>query len=65
MLANGYSAEEGLARSRDGKEVLFSASVTAYEDFVVYGAGLTGRVRIALPSAGGITLHDISRAVAG
>jgi hypothetical protein len=61
ILAKGYSAEEGLAWSRDGKEVLFSASESAYENFVVYGVDLTGRMRIALPSAGGITLHDISR----
>ncbi len=61
VLSRGYAAEEGLAWSRDGKEVLFSASVSAYENFMVYGADLTGRVRIALPSAGGITLHDVSQ----
>jgi Tol biopolymer transport system component len=61
VLSKGYAAEEGLAWSPDGKEVLFSASVSAYENFMVYGADLSGRVRVALPSAGGITLHDVSR----
>jgi serine/threonine protein kinase len=60
ILSDGYSTEEGLAWAPDGSEVLFSAG-SSYSDLKVYGATLSGRHRIALQSAGGLTLQDVSR----
>jgi Tol biopolymer transport system component len=57
VLSEGYWGEEGLAWSPSGEEVLFSAG-NAYDSFVVYAVDLAGRRRIALQSAGGITIHD-------
>jgi Tol biopolymer transport system component len=59
-LAEGYWGEEGLAWSPDGKEILFSAG-RGYSSFDVRAVTLAGRNRIALRSAGGLTLYDISR----
>jgi hypothetical protein len=58
VLSRGYWGEEGLAWSTAGDEVMFSAG-TAYNNFKVYAVGLAGRRRIALESAGGLTIHDI------
>ena len=52
-LSDGYSGLEGLAWSRDGRDVLFS-------DYKVYAVTLSGVVRQLLASAGGMTLHDVS-----
>ncbi len=60
MLSDGYWGEEGLAWSPDGREVLFSAS-KAGSEFAVYAATRAGRTRVALESAGGLTLHDVAR----
>ncbi|HEV8230852.1 MAG TPA: protein kinase [Thermoanaerobaculia bacterium] len=57
ILSEGYWGEEGLAWTPSGDEVLFSAG-QAYDNFVTYAVDLTGRRRIALQSAGGITIHD-------
>jgi hypothetical protein len=59
VLSEGYWGEEGLAWSSDGKEVMFSAG-TAYNDFKVYAVTLDGRLRIALESAGGLTILDVA-----
>jgi Tol biopolymer transport system component len=59
MLSDGYWGEEGLAWSPDGKEVLFSAG-TGYTSFVIYGVTLAGARRVALQSAGGLTLHTVA-----
>jgi Tol biopolymer transport system component len=58
VLSEGYWGEEGLAWSRNGDEVLFSAG-TAYNNFKVYGVDLKGRRREALVSAGGVTIRDV------
>jgi Tol biopolymer transport system component len=58
VLSGGYWGEEGLAWSPAGDEVMFSAG-TAYNNFRVYAVSLTGKRRIALESAGGLTIHDI------
>ncbi len=58
VLSEGYWGEEGLAWSTAGDEVMFSAG-TAYNNFKVYAVGLSGRRRIALESAGGLTIHDV------
>jgi hypothetical protein len=57
VLSEGYWGEEGLAWSPGGDEVLFSAG-TAYNNFKVYAVTLSGRRRVALEGAGGLTIHD-------
>ena len=59
-LSEGYWAEEGIAWSPEGREILFAGG-TAYNLFKVYAVDLAGRRRIALQSAGGLTIHDISK----
>jgi Tol biopolymer transport system component/tRNA A-37 threonylcarbamoyl transferase component Bud32 len=61
VLSGEYSAEEGLSWTRTGDEVLFTAS-TAGEDPILYAVDLSGHRRVALSSAGGLTMHDVSRA---
>jgi eukaryotic-like serine/threonine-protein kinase len=60
VLSDGYQAEEGLCWSPAGDEVLFSAN-QAGSRLIVYGVDLSGRRRVALTSAGGLTMHDVSR----
>ncbi len=59
-LAGGYAALEGLAWSPDGRDILFSAT-TGHGLFTVYGVTSAGVLRKVLPSAGNLTLHDVSR----
>jgi Tol biopolymer transport system component len=58
VLSEGYWGEEGLAWSPSGDEVMFSAG-NAYNNFRVYAVSLSGKRRIALESAGGLTIHDV------
>jgi Tol biopolymer transport system component/predicted Ser/Thr protein kinase len=58
ILSEGYWGEEGLAWSPAGDEVMFSAG-NAYNNFRVYAVSLAGKRRVALESAGGLTIHDI------
>ncbi len=60
VLSGGYEAEEGLSWSQRGDEVFFSAS-TSGSALSLYGVDLSGHRRVALMSAGGLTMHDISR----
>ena len=57
-LLGGRRACPGLGT---GDEVLFTAS-TAGEAQTLYAVDLSGHRRIALRSAGGLTMHDVSRA---
>jgi dipeptidyl aminopeptidase/acylaminoacyl peptidase len=60
MLSDGYWGLEGLVWTREGDEILFSAG-TGYSNWAVYGVSPSSRkVRPALQSAGGITIHDIT-----
>jgi hypothetical protein len=59
VLSEGYGVEEGLAWSRDGREVLFSGG-TDYFNMEVLAVGLDGKRRSAARSAGGITIHDVA-----
>jgi eukaryotic-like serine/threonine-protein kinase len=59
-LAGGFWGEEGLAWSPGGDEVLFSAG-EGYSRFPIYAVSLSGKKRVALRSAGGLFLNDISR----
>ena len=58
VLSEGYWGEEGLAWSPAGDEVMFSAG-NAYNNFRVYAVSTAGKRRVALESAGGLTIHDI------
>jgi Tol biopolymer transport system component len=58
VLSGGYWGEEGLAWSQAGDEVMFSAG-NAYNNFRVYAVSLSGKLRVALESAGGLTIHDV------
>ncbi len=60
VLSEGYWGEEGLSWSSDGDDVLFSAG-TAYNNFKVYAVSLSGRRRVALQSAGGLTIQDVRK----
>jgi serine/threonine protein kinase/Tol biopolymer transport system component len=58
-LAPGpYWGEEGLAWSRDGKEVLFSAGAGT-DKFEILGASLDGTVRTVFGAPGGVIVHDV------
>ena len=57
-LSDGYWGEEGLAWSPTGDEVYFSGGASN-DDFVVHAIDLSGRRRVALESAGGITIQDV------
>ncbi len=59
-LSDGYWGLEGLAWSRDGSEVLFSAG-QSYAQFKIFAVTLTGGIRQALQSAGGLTVYDVSQ----
>ncbi len=59
FLSGDYWGEEGLAWSRTGDEVLFTASMAGSAQ-TLYGVDLSGHRRVALTSAGGLTLHDVS-----
>ena len=60
VLSEGYWGEEGLAWSQDGTEVLFSAG-GSYNNFRVYAVSLSGQRRVALESAGGVTIQDVAK----
>jgi len=64
VLAGEYSSLEGLAWSPAGDEVLFTgigSDEAGYGAYAAYGVDLAGHVRVAVRSAGGLGLHDISR----
>jgi Tol biopolymer transport system component len=60
FLSGDYWAEEGLSWSQAGDEVLFTVA-TAGSAPTLYGVDLFGHRRVALSSAGGLTMHDVSR----
>ncbi len=60
VLSGDYWGEEGLAWSRAGDEVLFSAS-TAGAIQALYAVDLARHLRVVLRSAGSVTMHDVSR----
>ena len=59
VLVTGNPAEEGLAWSSDGSEVLFSAGAD-YDRFEVQAVTLGGRRRSVVQSAGGLTILDVA-----
>jgi len=60
VLSDGYWSERGLAWSPDGKEILFSASLSG-GSYTVYAVTLAGRTRIAQQAPGGLTIQDVDR----
>ncbi|OYW06552.1 MAG: hypothetical protein B7X11_00980, partial [Acidobacteria bacterium 37-65-4] len=60
VLSGDYWGEEGLAWAPTGDEVLFTASTEGSAQ-ILYGVDLSGHRRVALASAGGLTMHDVSR----
>ncbi len=59
MLSDGYWSERGLAWSPDGKEVMFSASLSG-GDFVIFAVTLAGVRRIAEQAPGGLMLQAVA-----
>jgi len=60
VLSGDYWGAEGLAWSPAGDEILYTAT-TAGLGQILYGVDLSGHQRVALASAGGLTMHDVSR----
>jgi tRNA A-37 threonylcarbamoyl transferase component Bud32/Tol biopolymer transport system component len=60
VLSGVFWGEEGLSWSQTGDEVLFTASIAGAAQ-TLYGVDLSGHRRVALTSAGGLTMHDVSR----
>jgi dipeptidyl aminopeptidase/acylaminoacyl peptidase len=58
-LSDGYWGEEGIAWDRKGREILFSASLSGGA-WSIYAVTPSARRRIALQSAGGLTIQDVS-----
>ena len=58
-LSAGYWGLEGIAWSHDGQTVYFSGG-TGYADFSIYAVSLSGKLRVAAQSAGGLVIHDIA-----
>ncbi len=60
VLSDGYWSERGLAWSADGKEILFSASLSG-GSYTIYAVTPSGRRRIAYEAPGGLNLQDVAR----
>jgi len=58
-LSTGWSAENGLAWSRNGAEIWFSGA-RAGTSLLVYAVDMKGRLRQVLSGPGRILLHDLS-----
>jgi len=58
-LAGGFWGMEGLAWSRDGNEIFFSASA-AGANYLPQGVTLAGRRRVVLPAAGSVVIFDVA-----
>ena len=59
MLTDGYWSERGIAWSPDGKEVLFSASLSG-GNFMIFAVTFDGLRRTADQSPGGLILQSIA-----
>jgi Tol biopolymer transport system component len=60
VLSKDWSSERGLAWSRSGKEVWFSAA-TRGAVRAVYGVSLSGKLRTVLQVPGSVRIQDVSR----
>lgn len=59
VLSTGWESEEGLAWIPDGTEVWFSATQSGLQRRI-YAVSLSGKLRQAFHSLGGVTLQDIA-----
>ncbi len=59
VLSEGYWSARGLSWAPDGKEVLFSASLSG-GSYTVYAVTLAGRRRVACQPPGGLTIQDVA-----
>jgi eukaryotic-like serine/threonine-protein kinase len=59
ILTDGYWGLEGLAWSRDGRRVIF-AGAAAGGFYQVHDVTRDGHAQLVLPSAGTVTVHDVS-----
>lgn len=60
VLTGEYGSLEGLAWSADGREVLFTGG-SSYGSYEAHAVDLSGHTRVVARSAGGFTLHGVSR----
>ncbi len=60
VLSDGYWSARGLSWSPDGREILFSASLSG-GSYVVYAVTLAGKRRLAYEAPGGLTIQDVAR----
>jgi hypothetical protein len=60
VLSDGYWSARGLAWSPDGREILFSASLSG-GSYTVYGVGLDGKRRVVYQPPGGLIIQDVAR----
>jgi serine/threonine protein kinase/Tol biopolymer transport system component len=61
LLSGEYGGGvEGLAWSKTGDEVIFAGDIGS-PAYTLYSVDLSGHRRVALRSAGGLTMHDVSR----
>ncbi len=60
VASSFYSSVEGLAWSRNGQEVWFTASPRSAAR-AVYALSLSGKERLVLRVPGALTIHDVSR----
>jgi Tol biopolymer transport system component len=58
-LAGGFWGMEGLAWSKEGDEVFFSASF-AGANYQPRGVTLSGKLRLVLPAAGSLVIYDVA-----
>jgi len=58
-LAGGFWGMEGLAWSKDGNEVFFSASAGG-ANYQPRGVTLSGKQRLVLPAAGSLVVYDVA-----
>ncbi len=60
VLSSDWGSVEGLAWSKDGDEVLFTAAKVG-ADSALYAVDLSGRRRLVEKAPGRLVLHDVSR----
>lgn len=60
VLSQAWASESGLAWSKDGSEVWFTASKEGSNQQPLYGVTLSGQQRVISSMAGNLVLHDVN-----
>lgn len=60
VLSDEWASESGLAWSKDGSEVWFTASKEGSNQQPLYAVTLSGKQRVVTSMAGNLVLHDVS-----